>query len=287
MAKQVIKAPFFRSLTRAAVILYHSRSLSIAKGAAYSALLAFFPVLATLAVLLVRFRARAVSQVMARILGQLVPPGSEELVVRQFAVTGQRPLGVLIFAGLVTVYAASGIVLSLIEGCDLIYRVPKGRSFFHQRGVAAVLVVAAALPAVGASALILLGDRTERSVLGLMTGHSPGQSLADGVLFLGRIGRLGVTLAASIASAGVLLRYAANRATTWREVWPGAWLVTGLWLVATYGFRYYVANISSYNVLYGSVATAIALVVWLYLLALIMLYGAAFNAARRGGRYKS
>jgi membrane protein len=45
-------------------------------------------------------------------------------------------------------------------------------------------------------------------------------------------------------------------------------------------FSWYVRHISNYNVLYGSVGAGLALLVWLYLLAVIVLLGCEFNAAR-------
>ena len=64
----------------------------------------------------------------------------------------------------------------------------------------------------------------------------------------------------------------------WRYVWPGAILATVLWLLATSGFGWYVRNIAHYNVMYGSVGAGIALLVWMYLMALIALFGCEFNA---------
>jgi membrane protein len=62
-------------------------------------------------------------------------------------------------------------------------------------------------------------------------------------------------------------------------VWRGAVLATALWLVTTAGFGWYVRHLANYNVLYGSVATSIALLVWMYLMSLIALLGCEFNAA--------
>src|ERR1700730_3706859 len=81
-----------------------------AKGAAYSALLSFFPVLASAATILVQTRAEFVSRALEDLLSQIVPPGAEDLVVQQFRTTGEHPLGLLIVAGLISLWAASGVV---------------------------------------------------------------------------------------------------------------------------------------------------------------------------------
>src|SRR5689334_9279171 len=71
---------------------------SIAKAAAYSALLSFFPVLTTAATVLVQTRAKFVSNTLQKFLAEAVPPGTEGLVVRQFQVKGERPFLLLIIA---------------------------------------------------------------------------------------------------------------------------------------------------------------------------------------------
>jgi membrane protein len=55
-------------------------------------------------------------------------------------------------------------------------------------------------------------------------------------------------------------------------------LATIFWLLATAGFAWYVRNIGHYNVMYGSVGAGIALLVWMYLIAVIALIGCEFNA---------
>jgi membrane protein len=69
-----------------------------------------------------------------------------------------------------------------------------------------------------------------------------------------------------------------SRPQRWRFVWPGALVATLLWLLSTLGFGWYVRNIAGYNLLYGSVGAAIALLVWMYVLAAVALIGCEFNA---------
>ena len=55
--------------------------------------------------------------------------------------------------------------------------------------------------------------------------------------------------------------------------------MTVLWLLATQGFGWYVRHLANYNVLYGSIAAVIALLVWMYMLAVIALVGCELNVA--------
>ena len=88
---------FRRSLSSA----FDDNCLAIAKGAAYSALLSFFPVLSATAAILVQARSQLVSQTIEDTLSEIVPPGTEGLVLERFRVTGARPISVLIVAGLI------------------------------------------------------------------------------------------------------------------------------------------------------------------------------------------
>ena len=65
-----------------------------------------------------------------------------------------------------------------------------------------------------------------------------------------------------------------------QSVFPGAMLATFLWLIATLAFAWYIRHVADYNVLYGSVGAGLALLVWMYVLAVITLFGCEFNAVR-------
>ena len=59
---------------------------------------------------------------------------------------------------------------------------------------------------------------------------------------------------------------------------PGALVATALRSLATLDFGWYVRNIAMYNIMCGSIGATIALLVWMYLLSLIALFGCAYNA---------
>ncbi len=59
---------------------------------------------------------------------------------------------------------------------------------------------------------------------------------------------------------------------------PGAGLGVVLWLVASGAFFFYVSNFSSYGATYGAFASAVVLLLWLYITNLCLLLGAELNA---------
>jgi membrane protein len=269
---------FFWLLRRSVVASFDDGCLGIAKGAAYSALLSFFPVITSAATILVQSHAGFVSGILEKGLSEIVPPGSEDLVVQQFRVTGERPLSLLILAGLISLWAASGVIKSLIDGFHAAYRVPRGRSLVRQSAVAMGLVLIAAVPLLGASLLVVFGAQVERVVLHWMQVDPLLNPLAWIWEWVSLIARYALAFGATVLVTALLYYFGPYRRQRWQHVWPGAILATVLWLVATSGFAWYARNIAHYNVMYGSIGAAIALVVWMYVMAFVALIGCEFNA---------
>lgn len=252
----------------------------IAKGAAYSGLLSLFPVLSTVATILVQANAERVSEYLARFIFEVVPPGATELLENSVTERGERPLSLIIGAMLLSIWAASSLMATLMEGFRAAYRLPGGRSIIQDRLVAIALVFVSALPAVGASALIVFGGRMEQWLLELTGLQNGAGAVSAGLSVLGRILRFLVAFGAIVLTTSLLYFIAPNRPQTWKNIWPGAHVATVLWLIVTAAFAWYVRNLAGYNVMYGSIAGVIALIVWMYLLSAIALYGCEYNAER-------
>ncbi len=270
---------FWNLLQTAFVGLYSDGGFGTAKGAAYSAVLAFFPVLTTLATLLVQANAEAVSRTIVRLLYDVVPPGTEDVVQRLFNVHGQRPTWLIVVAVVLAAWAASGVMISLMEGFRAAYRIPSGRSFVQERLVAMLMVIGAALPSLGASLLLVFGNRAQRWVitsLGLIEEY---QDLRGWVRLFWQVLSFIIVAGAMVLSTALLFYFGPNRKQHFGSVVPGAILATILWLIATLAVAWYFRHITDYNVLYGSVGAGLALLVWSYVLAVIALFGCEFNAA--------
>lgn len=253
---------------------------AIAKGAAYSGLLSLFPVLTSAAAISIQIRADYVRQKMAVFLSRVLPPGTEDAVLQQFRYRGQRPAALIVVAALLSLWAASSVVKSLVDGFNAAYHVPRNRSTYGHIGVGILLVFLALIPMFGASSLILFGGAIEREMLKLWKVDPVLNPLTGSLEILFRIVRYGIALGAAWTLTAILYYYGPYRKQRWRDVWPGAFLATVLWLLATLVFSWYVRHITNYNLLYGSIGTGIALLIWMYLLAIIALIGCEFNAER-------
>jgi membrane protein len=269
---------FFWLLKRGAISIYEDGCLGVAKGAAYSGLLCFFPVLTTVALILVQVKAEEISGVITRFLFEVVPPGTEELVQRRFTVTGAKPTSLIVFAMAVSLWAASGLFLSLIDGFNAVYKLPRGRGVVHGRVVAILLIFLCALPALGTSYMIVFGNNTEIWLVTTIGVLEQGDQLVGGVLLAGKLIRYLIVIGALATTMLLLYKLAPARPQSWFYIWPGALISTGVWFAATLLFSWYVRNIANYNLFYGSIGAVVALLLWMYMLSLVTLYGCAFNA---------
>jgi len=277
IAEVGIVTRFWSRLRAAFQSTYEDGCFGIAKGAAYSSLLAFFPVLTTVAALLVQTNADAVARTTARLLYDVIPPGTEDVVRALFTVKGRRPTALLVGAVVLSIWASSGVMMSLMEGFRAVYRIPSGRSFVKERAVGMWLVLVAALPLLGASALIVLGNRARRSFV-FWLGLTRGDDLRGWVAIGGQLFSFGIALLAIVIVMALIYYVGPNRKQVFRRVFPGAVLATILWLVSTLAVGWYIRDIANYNVLYGGVGAGLALLVWSYILCVITLFGCAYNA---------
>lgn len=271
---------FFARLGRAAAAAYRHGALGQAKGAAYSALLAFFPMLATTTAVLAQMNAAAVSRRITALLFRAAPPGVEDLIRYYVAERGARPLALPIAASVLALWAASGVMTTLMEAFNAAHGRQPRRGVVATRLVAMWLVLVSLLPLVGASALMIAGDRAETWLLHWLGVLEAGQTLQGGVRVLGSLVRHAV-VAGTMVLVAAMQYYFGPEDRGRCPVWPGAVLATALWALLTGAFAWYVRNIANYNVLYGSIGAVIALCVWMYLLALTAILGCEFNAQAR------
>jgi membrane protein len=279
-------------LQRACWAAQEDNCFAIAKGAAYSGLLCLFPVLATVAAILLQVRAESTAHFVHHLLVQALPPSPEtdELIRYQFK-QGTKPLVLLVGAGLLALLAASGAMLSLMEGFQAAYRIPSRRSMVRERLVAILLVLVVAVPSTAASILLVFGTQQETSMWQWLGFAAPDEDVRQSLVVLGRILRYLTAALTTVFVTGLLYYFGphyrlqprmTSNAAKWRflRVWPGALVATVMWFLATLGFGWYVRNIASYNVVYGTLKAGLILLVWLYLLALIAMIGCEFNAER-------
>jgi membrane protein len=187
--------------------------------------------------------------------------------------------GILLIAGIAAaLWTASGYVGAFMRASNVIYEVEEGRSFIKLRPlqmlVTLVLVVLLALVLV---ALVLTGPVAKQigSAVGIGSAAVTVWNIAKWpVLFI------------VVVFMIVLLYYASPNAKLrgLKSIVPGAALAIVIWLMASAGFAFYVANFGSYNKTYGALGGVIVFLVWLWITNVAILLGAELNAERERSR---
>jgi len=244
-----------------------------AKASAYSAIFTFFPALLVLgSVLATLSRGQVYLREVSYALGTILPAGSSAALSYLKGST-DRPVDLLFFTSLLTVWSASGAIISWMDGFRRAYQLPKTWGLVKERAIAISLVLMAGLPLTFATILVAFGSRIETRIL-FHIGHEFGPLI---LLLWGAI-RWAIAILTSIAVIQLIYHNAVPRTQPWHSVLPGAVLATAMWLISTALFGLYLQHYADYSVIYGSLGVGIALLLWMYLISLVVLIGAEFNA---------
>jgi membrane protein len=264
---------FFRLMRLAFWRAFQHDAFAVAKASAYSSILTFFPGLLVVgSVLATSHKTDAYLREISYALGRILPAGSATAVA-YLKGSNQRPVGLLISTSLLTVWTASGVMISWMEGFRNAYELPKTWGLLKERLIAFSLVILAGIPMTFSTILVAFGSRIEARIL-FHIGHEFGPF----VLLAWTAVRWTIATLTSIAVIALIYHNAVPRTQPWHSVLPGATLATGMWFGSTLLFGFYLNNYADYSVIYGSLGVGIALLVWMYMVSLVVLVGAEFNA---------
>jgi membrane protein len=240
----------------------------------YYAILSIFPALIALVAILGLAGDSATQSVLDN-LNELGPGPATDIVsgaIREIA-SSQGTAGVALVIGLATaLWSASGYVGAFSRACNVVYEVGEGRPFWKLRPLQlALTLLLLLLVALSAIAVVVTGPLAKQ--VGKLFG-------IEGVaVTIWDIGKWPVIVCVVLTMLAILYYGAPNvRHPGFRWITPGGLLAVVLWILASAGFAFYVANFGSYNKTYGSLAGVIVFLVWLWISNLAVLIGAELNA---------
>jgi membrane protein len=289
-----------RMVRRAALAALEHDALTVAQATAYSAMVALFPALIVAAAVISSIPDTTPLRVqMAQFFNQVLPPNVSPLLEMYFspAHRGAHTARALLGSVVVSVTGASSVMLTLMEGFRRAYELPlTRRSFWPRRVRSLALVPVSLVPLAAASGLVVFGHLITHWLAAEVT-----PSLRISVLVISFVLRWTIAFAGSVGIIAVIYHLGTDLTThmrehlepllrepwillrkdwSWRASLPGAALATVFWLGSTLLFGYYVTRFADYSRVYGSLGAAMALMFWLYIIALSVLLGAEFNAQR-------
>ena len=222
------------------------------------ALIGYLPLEDTLARMLTRLGSVAPGEVVTLLRAQL-----EELVLGSHG--GLLTLGI---AG--AIWSSSAAMLSLINALNHAYDVEERRSWWKQRLVAILLTIAGAVFIVLSLVLVLAGPGAAAWVAGWF-------HLAPVFALVWAVARWPLMLSLIVFAIDLVYRFGPNRRGGWAWVTPGALLATGLWILSSFAFKFYVANMAQFNATYGAIGGVVVVLLWCYVSGLAILVGAELN----------
>jgi membrane protein len=243
-----------------------------ASGCAFWATVALFPAISIL--ILVYGLVFNPSQVEAQlqVIGELLPPPAFALIadrVHQLVLqpTSSLSLGLLV-STLAAFWSAASGTKSVISSLNVVFNVPEQRSFLQFQLIALFMTFCAVLGAVLAIA-VLVALPAGIADIGVQKHAAVLFHIASFAVLVGFVG----------GSIALLYRFGPSRTPPPNQrIAAGSVLATVLWLAASGLLSYYISNISTFGVTYGSLGAVVGVMLWFWVSAYAVLLGAEVNA---------
>jgi membrane protein len=259
-------------LLRIYLHITNDRILLIAAGVTFYLILAIFPAISALVLIYGLFFDPETMAGHVNLVAGVAPGGAIDILREQLTRLGQQSgaaLGVSFFVSLaIALWSATSGVKTIFDGLNVAYEEEEKRSFVKLTGLALVFTIGL----IGFVLLLLAG----MVALPVALNYFPLRGMTDILLKIVRWPLLFVIVAFSLS---VFYQYGPSRAKAqWRWISWGSAAATGLWLVASILFSWYVSNFGSYNKTYGSLGAMVGFMTWVWLSNVVVLVGAQLNA---------
>ena len=162
-------------------------------------------------------------------------------------------------------FASTQGVISMMNSFNAVYKTKENRGWFTARAIAVAIVFILVITVIAASTVMIVGSLW---IEALEETHLFSSGF---VIFLFNTLKFFILLAVFYLTSAFIFRFAPAIHDKWHFFSTGAQLAGLLITLSFYGFIFYLENFSSYNKLYGSIGTIIALMLWLYLTSVIVL----------------
>jgi len=247
---------------------------------AYYWLFSIFPLLIFLTTLLAFLPMRRNLDQWIGTFGAVLPPEAYTLLNNTFQqIASQQRGGLLSFSILLTLWSSSAGMGAIITSLNKAYDTAPARAWWKERLLAVALTLGLAVFIISALALIFFGESIGAQIatyFGFSSTFEAVWAVAQWPIVIG-LTLLGVEL---------IYYFAPNvergeNGKRWEWLTPGAVFAVGLWLLISFGLRFYVSRFGHFDATYGALGGVMVLMLWLYLTGVAILVGGEINSVFR------
>jgi membrane protein len=262
--REILKRTFYEAF-------WKDNCLSMAAQLAYYFFFALFPTLLFLVALASYFPITTLIDDMFRTLGGLLPPEALRIITDQILkISNQKDAGLLSLGMLLAVSSSSAAMTAIIDTVNRAYGIEESRPWWKVRSRAIALTVGVSIFILVSFALILTGPT-------LATRLADQWGLGPAFEWTWKILQWPVIFVMVSAAIAFVYRFAPDVKQEWVWLTPGSVFATTMWMLASLGFKYYVANWGAYTETYGLIGAVMILLLWFYISGLVILLGAELN----------
>ncbi|PSO18966.1 YihY/virulence factor BrkB family protein [Bradyrhizobium sp. MOS003] len=248
------------------------RLLATAGGVVFFGLLAIFPAVTALVSSYGLFADPATISANLQTLATMLPQGSFQIVEDQVArvvSNGNTTLGATFLLGLLlAIWSANAGVKAIFDALNVAYEEREKRSFIKLNMMSLAFTVGAIV-----ALLVMVGVVVAFPLALNHLGMAPESKL---IVALGRWPLMFLILLMALA---VLYRFAPSRdAPRWQWLSLGAVIAAILWIAGSALLSWYLSAFANYNATYGSLGAAIGLMTWMWMSAIVIMFGAELNS---------
>ena len=261
------------AIWRGVVGVYNSEDLTFASSIAYYTLLSLFPFFLLAFSILGSVTSDPADR--ATILEFVLRyfPRQFEFVTTQLDAMQQDTVRLGVVGTLLMIWAAMGVFGAVTSAVNHAWGVEKQPSYLKHKLISFIMLVAASLLLLGGLLLVSAINVAEARWFSVVAARAPQLSVLHHIAV-----RWGTT-AVFIAVVGLIFYVVPNAKVRFRDVWVGA-VVTGLlWRGALAGFSWYVHDLARFNKLHGQIGGVVVFLFWIYISAVLLLYGVEITAA--------
>lgn len=262
-------------LREATLRLWSDDAFGLAGNVAFRAVLAIFPFLIFTSSLTAFIGDRMMAEALIDFLVAIVPPALVGPIVQEVDEVMTTPRGGILSLGiLLTIWFAVGGVDGVRVGLNRAYGIRETRSTAVLYSVQVAMVILASMVLVLVGYLLVLAPRAGSMLHALMPSFDPNSVTVN----LIRYPASAVILTAALFVAHLILP---ARRTRFSNIWPGVVFTVTSWIILTAAFSFYLSSFATYGSYYAGLAGIVAALYFMYLAALVLIFGGELNRAMR------